>query len=198
MQRWQGDDPSIFRRQRHWWRSGVVVWCLLCMCYMPVRDSESASRTHQRLAQQSAPAVSPPPALPLSATERVLALSLEQAIQLALQNNLDIERGRLDPQVAHTQVEQARAVFDPSVGLTASLSQTKTLPQTATLEFDPQTGAVIGRSIIRPFSKDVVVAPSFKQQIVTGGNYELRFINTWNKAAPEFSGPTTSDCKPTL
>ena len=49
---------------------------------------------------------------------------------------------------------------------------------------------MIGRSIIRPFSKDVVVAPSFKQQIVTGGNYELRFINLWNKAAPEFSGPT--------
>ena len=69
------------------------------------------------LAQQSAPAVSPPPALPLSATERVLELSLEQAIQLALQNNLEIERGRLDPQVAHAQVEQERAVFDPSVGL---------------------------------------------------------------------------------
>jgi outer membrane protein TolC len=51
----------------------------------------------------------------------VLALSLAQAIQFALQNNLDIERGRFDPQVAHTQVEQARAVFDPTVGLTGSL-----------------------------------------------------------------------------
>lgn len=157
---------------------------------MPARDSEAASRTQQRLAQQSAPAVSPPPALPLSATERVLALSLEQAIQLALQNNLDIERGRLDPQVAHTQVEQARAVFDPSVGLTANISQTKTLPQNGTLDFDPETGAVIGRSIIRPFSKDVSVAPSFKQQIVTGGNYELRFLSTWNKAAPDITGST--------
>jgi outer membrane protein TolC len=196
VQRWQGDDLSIFRHQRHWWRSGVVVWCLLGMCYMPVRDSESASRPRQRLAQQSGPTVSPPPALPLSATERVLELSLEQAIQLALQNNLDIERGRLDPLVAHTQVEQERAVFDPSAGLTASLSQTKTLPQTATLEFDPQTGAVIGRSIIRPFSKDVAVVPSFKQQIVTGGNYELRFINLWNKAAPEFSGPTRRIANP--
>jgi hypothetical protein len=84
---------------------------------MPARDSESASRTRQRLAQQSAPAVSPPPALPLSATERVLELSLEQAIRLALQNNLDIERGRIDPQVAHTQVEQARAVFTRVWGL---------------------------------------------------------------------------------
>jgi outer membrane protein TolC len=187
---WQGNDLSIFRYQRRWWGSGIVVWCVLSVCYVPARDSESASRPRPRLAQQSAPAVAPPPVLPLSVTERVLELSLEQAIQLALQNNLDIERGRIDPQVAHTQVEQERAVFDPSAGLTASLSQTKTLPQTATLEFDPQTGAVIGRSITRPFSKAVAVTPSFKQQIVTGGNYELRFINTWNKVAPEFSGPT--------
>jgi len=34
------------------------------------------------------------------------------------------------------------------------------------------------------------VAPSFKQQIVTGGNYELRFINTWNKSAPDIVGST--------
>ncbi len=40
------------------------------------------------------------------------------------------------------------------------------------------------------------VAPSFKQQIVTGGNYELRFINTWNKSAPEFSGPTRRIANP--
>jgi outer membrane protein TolC len=191
VQHWQGDDPSIFRHQKRWLGSGVVVWCLLSMCYMPARDSESASRTRQRVAQQSAPAGSPPPALPLSVTERVLALSLAQAIQFALQNNLDIERGRFDPQVAHTQTEQARAVYDPSVGLTASLSQTKPLPQNKTLEFDPQTGAVIGATITRPFAKDVSVAPSFKQQIVTGANYQLRFVNTWNRLSPATSGTTT-------
>src|SRR5215470_389677 len=85
VQHWQGNDPRIFRHQRHWWGSGVIVWCLLCMCYMPAHDSEAASRTRQRVAQQSAPAVSPPPALPLSATERALELSLAQAAQLALQ-----------------------------------------------------------------------------------------------------------------
>jgi outer membrane protein TolC len=163
---------------------------------MLAHDSESASRTQQRLAQQSAPAVSPPPALPLSATERVLALSLEQAIHLALQNNLDIERGRFDPQIAHTQVEQARAVYDPSVGLTASLSQTKTLPQNQTVVFDENGFSTGTFSITRPFSKDVSVAPSFKQQIVTGANYELRFINTWNKLAPATSGTTSRIANP--
>ena len=196
MQHWQEDDPSIFRRQRRWWGSGAIVWCLLCMSYMPARDSESASRTQQRVAQQSAPAVSSPPALPLSATERVLALSLEQATQLALQNNLDIERGRFDPQIAHTQVEQARAVFDPSVGLTANISQTKTLPQNQTVVFDENGFSTGTFSITRPFSKDVSVAPAFKQQIVTGANYELRFINTWNKSAPASSGPTSRIANP--
>lgn len=196
MRRWWRNHPGIFGAQRHWGKNSLIVWCVLSVCYVPARSSESASRSPKRVAQQSVPAAPPPPALPSSATERVLALSLEHAIQLALQNNLDIERGRFDPQVAHTQVEQARAVFDPAVGLTASLSQTKTLPQNQTLEFDPQTGAVTGASITRPFSKDVAVAPSFKQQIVTGANYELRFINTWNKAAPATSGPTSRIANP--
>jgi outer membrane protein TolC len=191
MRCWWEDAHRSCKRQRLWWRRGVVVWCVLSVCCVPVLYSAPASRARQRLAQQSAPAGSPPPALPASVTERVLALSLENAIQLALQNNLDIERGRLDPQVQHTLVEQARAVFDPTVELTASLSQTKTLPQNQTIEFDPQTGAVTGRSITRPFSKDIAVTPGFKQQIVTGANYELRFINTWNKSAPASSGPTS-------
>src|SRR5919199_2268109 len=93
----------------------VIITCLvLSVGYVPALYSRPASAAHQRFAQQAAP----PPALPASATERVLVLSLEDAIRLALQNNLDIERGRLDPQVAHTQVERARAVFDPTAELT--------------------------------------------------------------------------------
>ena len=41
------------------------------------------------------PAVPPPPALPFLVTERVLELSLEQAVQLALQNNLDMNEDAL-------------------------------------------------------------------------------------------------------
>jgi outer membrane protein TolC len=195
MQHWQEDDPSIFRRQRRWWGSGIVIWYVLSVCYVLARDSESASRPRQQLAQQSGPAVSPPPVLSLSATERVLELSLAQAIQFALQNNLDIERGRYDPQVAQTQTEQARAVFDPSVGLTTSLSQLKTLPQNKTVNIDQETGQT-SVSITRPFSKDVSVAPSFKQQIVTGANYELRFITTWNRSSPAVFGTTTRIVNP--
>ena len=167
-----------------------MLWLVLSLGYVPALYGRPPSAAPQRSAPYVAPSGSPAPVLPASATERVLALSLEDAIRLALQNNLDIERDRLEPQVAHTQVERARAAFDPSVGLTTSLSQTKTIPQSQTLQFDSETGAVTGVSIIRPFAKDAAVTPNFKQQIVTGGNYELRFINTWNRSAPARSGLT--------
>ena len=114
--RCSGVRPEM-RSGRVWGRA-LIVWLILHMGSTPALYGRPAATTHQRLAQQATPSGAPPPALPSSATERVLALSLENAIRLALQNNLDIERGRLDPQVAHTKVEQARAVFDPVVGLT--------------------------------------------------------------------------------
>jgi outer membrane protein TolC len=137
-----------------------------------------------------------PPTSVALATEQVLELSLEAAIRLALQNNLDIERDRLSPQIAHTQVEQARATFDPSVALTTGLSQTKTLPTTQTAQFDSQTGDFTGTSVTRPFAKNVEVTPSFKQKIVTGGNYELSFINSKETSAPASFGTTTLIANP--
>src|SRR5262245_9949235 len=83
-----------------------------------------------------------PPAMPYSPTERVLELSLENAIRLALQNNLELERERFSPPIAHTEVEKARAVYDPIAGLTTNLSQTKSLPTTRTgQQEDPILGA---------------------------------------------------------
>jgi outer membrane protein TolC len=121
--------------------------------------------------------------MPTSTTERVLELSLEDAIRLALQNNLDIERDRFNPLIAHTDVEQARAAFDPAIGLETSISQTKSLPTTEILVgTDPAGNPVFVPR--RPFSKDGEVTPLFKQKIITGGNYELRFVNTRQNIAP--------------
>ena len=179
---WEGGQTSSRGRRGRRGRA-IIVWLVLSVSYVPALYGRPASAVHQRVAQQAAPSGSPPPALPSSATERVLALSLEDAIRLALQNNLDIERGRLDPQVAHTKVEQARAVFDPAVGLTAHLSQTKTLPQSRTLLFDAQ-GNIVGASVTRPFTKHVDVTPTFTQQIITGGSYQISFLNTKDNFAP--------------
>jgi outer membrane protein TolC len=124
---------------------------------------------------------------PAQSVERVLALSLADATQLALQNNLDIERERFSPLIARTDVEQARAVFDPAIGLDASIGQTKSLPTT---EFLASTDAA-GNPVFVPrqqFSKDGELTPLFKQKIITGGNYELRFVNTRQNISPTSSG----------
>jgi outer membrane protein TolC len=122
--------------------------------------------------------------MPYSPTERVLELSLEDTIQLALQNNLDIERERFSPPIARTEVEKARASFDPIVGLTTNLSQTKSLPLTRTgLQEDP-SGVNIGGEPLVPFSKQWEVTPGLRQKVITGANYELRFVNTRENLAP--------------
>lgn len=45
----------------------------------------------------------------------VRAVTLEQAIALALQNNTGLEVGRLDPLLATNEVRRARSLFDPAV-----------------------------------------------------------------------------------
>ena len=185
MGRWWEGDQSSSRGRRGWWGRAIIVWLVLSVSYVPALYGRPASVAHQRVAQQAAPSGSPPPALPASATERVLELSLTDAIRLALQQNLDIERGRLDPQAAHTKVEQARAVFDPAVGLTANLSQTQSLPQTRTFRGQqPNTTITV---FTKSFTKHVDVTPTFTQQIITGGNYQISFLNTKDNVAPSSS-----------
>lgn len=181
-ERWLEHTLRAVRTMVGRWRKGLIGGCGLSVCCVPLLAGPTAAAGKQQITPHVAQAESAPPALPASATERVLALSLEQAIRLALQNNLDIQRERLGPQVAHTQVERARAVFDPTIGLTTSLAQTKTLPQTR--GFDPETGLTIPGSIVRPFSKRTEITPNFQQRIITGASYELRFINARNNVAP--------------
>jgi outer membrane protein len=158
---------------------GVALVCSL-VSSLPVHAQTPSVRRAQT-------AQTPPPeqgtAMPASTTERVLELSLEDAIRLALQNNLDIERDRFNPLIAHTDVEQARAAFDPAIGLETSISQTKSLPTTEIVVGTDSAGnpVFVPR---RPFSKDGEVTPLFKQQIITGGNYELRFVNTRQNISP--------------
>jgi outer membrane protein TolC len=119
------------------------------------------------MAQGQQPAASPPGEA-LATSEQVLALSLEDTVRLALQNNLEIERERLGPPIARTDVERARAPFDPRVGLDTNFSQT-------------QSGRiVVGQQVTVPFANTAELTPRFTQQIITGGQYEIRFFNTYD------------------
>src|SRR5687768_15436526 len=126
------------------WLEGILV--LLGIMVWSVPSLPGQTTTGQ---PQAPPVEGPsksPAALPLSATERVLELSLMDAIRLTLQHNLDIERERFGPLIAHTEVEKARANFDPAVGLDASVANTKFLP---TREFISVGGVFVPE---RPFN----------------------------------------------
>ncbi len=177
-----GADPESANRKRRPWCGGVLLLLMSSVLTGQLLHAQMSSSTQQPTAQQDPPPVQPPVDLPQDATERVLELSLEDAIRLALQNNLDIERERFGPQIARTEVEEERAAFDPVIGLEATLSQTKVLPTT---EFAAQGGVFVPRE---PFMKDERVAPFLKQNIVTGGDYELRFVYTRQDIEPTSSG----------
>ena len=58
---------------------------------------------------------------------RVLELSLEDAIRLALQHNLDIERERFSPLIEQTEVGKAKADFDQLSAIQVHLFKSKQL-----------------------------------------------------------------------
>jgi outer membrane protein len=133
------------------------------------------------------PSHAQPATPPANAGERELKLTLVNAVQLAVQHNLDIEQARFGPKIARTDVETARAVFDPVVGTEASVSQTKVLPTTEVGVFNDQ-GELVGVHVVEPFSKDSELTPFLRHKIITGGSYELRFVNTQENVAPAASG----------
>jgi outer membrane protein TolC len=128
--------------------------------------------------------------------DRELELTLANAIQLALQHNLDIEQERFGPKIARTDVEAARAEFDPVVGADASISQTKVLPTTEAGVVDPNTGLIADVQVVEPFSKNGELTPFLRQRIITGGSYELRFVNTRENFSPTTSGVTRTLADP--
>lgn len=179
-----------FRAVAYPWRVGVIGMVIVLLSSVALSSARQLQERPHRVAQTPSPPSSPPPASPPPAPvdERVLELSLADAVHLAVQNNLDIERERYGPRIAHTDVLRERAAFDPAVGLDASISQTKVLPDSRVLTFDETTGEVTGERILLPFEKRGEVTPLLRQRIITGGNYELRFINTRLNEAPSSSG----------
>jgi len=125
----------------------------------------------------------------LATTERVVELSLEEAIRLALEYNLAIKRERYSPQIARTEVSKARAAFDPVVGVDTQVSETKDLPTTRTLAADA-AGNIIGEQIFRQSLHRDEITPRLQQKVLLGSTYELRFVQSRQSITPSQVGIT--------
>jgi HAE1 family hydrophobic/amphiphilic exporter-1 len=116
------------------------------------------------------------PPRPLPSAERVgvdmmeqAALSLNDAIALALQNNNDIDASRIDVQVAEFNLTAARGVYDP-VFSSESYYESRTTPTSSTI-----AGGLNG-SVTQ---KDVTGAARFGGfSPYAGGSYQLDFSST--------------------
>ena len=116
------------------------------------------------------------PPRPLPSAERVgvdmleqAALSLNDAIALALQNNNDIDASRIDVQVAEFNLTAARGVYDP-VFSSESYYESRTTPTSSTI-----AGGLNG-SVTQ---KDVTGAARFGGfSPWAGGSYQLDFSST--------------------
>jgi outer membrane protein TolC len=113
---------------------------------------------------------------PLAMGERVLQLTLEDAIQLALQNSLAIERERFGPLIALTDIDRAKVEFDPKVGAEVNVSETQNLRTSQSPIFVP---ILDSRSTLSAYLRHI---------IVTGGNYELRFVTARSDQSPDNAG----------
>ncbi|MBI4477058.1 MAG: TolC family protein [Acidobacteria bacterium] len=122
---------------------------------------------------------SPPPALSLTSigTQQPAApagpvrrLSVEEAVALALEQNLSIQVQRLDPQVQDLSVAQARAAWTPNVSTTFSMNQ----------RTDQNTGFLSGGVGTEKIGTDRVSTDIGFNQLLPwrGGSFNLN----WNSA----------------
>lgn len=103
----------------------------------------------------------PPPAPP--SVEMKLPLSLEKAIQMALENNLEVIIEKINPQIREAEVDVERGIFDPSVKL--SPSRNKSVRQTGSF--------LAGADALTVENTDL--SANVGQKIPLGGTYGLKF-----------------------
>lgn len=92
-------------------------------------------------------------------------LSLKDAVELALENNLDIKIERFNPDIRKTETEKERAIFDPTFTLDLNNAFSKT-PVYSELQGAPEV-----------IEKVTDLNVGFKQKFSTGAYGELKFIN---------------------
>ena len=97
------------------------------------------------------------------------SLTMQNAIALALKNNLDIEMARQDVSMAQYSLFGARGPYDPVLGSAINF-QSQTNPNTQVTQLGGANPSIIGRSVVYNFSLDHMLER-------TGTRYGIDFNN---------------------
>ena len=112
-------------------------------------------------------------------SDNPLALSLNEAIKRALENNNDIEVARDDVRFAETQLRSLQGVYDPLLSFTPQIDKRIT-PQQSSLGGSGRSGTTT--------STTYTLSPSINKSFeLGGGNYTLSFANTHTNTSSSFS-----------
>ena len=132
------------------------------------------------------PQFQPRPLPPVPSLQRLgvgsesIALSLNDAIKRALENNNDIEVARDDVRIAETQLRSLEGIFDPIIGLTPQYDK-RISPQQSQLGGGSGTSGTVSTT-------NWSLTPSVQKQFGTGGgNYFLQFQNSHTNTSNSFS-----------
>lgn len=121
------------------------------------------------LAAIAAVALPVAPALALEGDETGVRLSLEEALRIALENNLDLVVARKDPSIAEQGLIAEDAAFDGLLTVSGSFQDTSTDSEQVSSS-DLGSSAVSFTTDNQPLSG----AASFANQLRFGGRYELK------------------------
>jgi HAE1 family hydrophobic/amphiphilic exporter-1 len=132
------------------------------------------------------PQFQPRPLPPVPSLQRLgvgsdsIALSLNDAIKRALENNNDIEVARDDVRIAETQLRSLEGIFDPIIGLTPQYDK-RISPQQSQLGGGSGTSGTVSTTTWS-------LVPSVQKQFGRGGgNYFLQFQNSHTNTSNSFS-----------
>jgi hydrophobic/amphiphilic exporter-1 (mainly G- bacteria), HAE1 family len=124
----------------------------------------------QTLARPETPATAAAPAAP------PVRLSLDDAVRLGLENNVDLKVDQLDPQIAQERVGQAESVFLPT--LTSSLTRNSNLA--------PPTSFLVGNQGVQSVTATGTLGLSQRLPHF-GTSYATGWDTTRSKSASQFS-----------
>src|ERR687891_1761697 len=176
--------------------SNKLVWPVVLACVVfaganaafaqvPTSTPRPTPAPNEPMREPNIPTFQARPLPPVPSLQRLgvgsesLALSLNDAIKRALENNNDIEVARDDVRFAETQLRALEGIFDPVFTITPTYDK-RISPQQSSLGGAAQGGTTSNTT----YSWNPAVVKQFGRG---GGNYFLQFDNQYTNTSNSFS-----------
>jgi outer membrane protein TolC len=170
------------------------LWSLVIQEQRHIETRDLANLPRVPLPAKPPPATRSPPPPDVAPREQ----SLDEAIRIALANSAVVRvlagvtavasgQTIYDPAISNTTIDEARAVFDPTLGFNNAWNRTET-PQAVLSPLDPTGVQLIGPRL-DTYNLDLGMA----KKTVLGGTARLDFADAATRSAPNFSALNPQD-----